>query len=132
MAIQDDAPTEPADFTAEVRYENGATVLSLAGDLDLSTSGALWEVLMLPEVLNAPRVRVDLTRLEFLDSTCISLLVSACKRMRESGGTFSVSCSEGIVLRVLQISGLLDYFQVEGAPRAECATPPSGDTPSQS
>ena len=116
MAIQDDALREPADFTAEVRDENGSTVLSLAGDLDISTSGALREVLMLPEVLNTPRVRVDLTRLEFLDSTCISLLVSACKRIRESGGTFSVSCREGIVLRVLQISGLVDYFQVRVAP----------------
>lgn len=112
MAIQDAAATGPADFTAEVRDEDGATVLSLAGELDLSTAGALREVLVLPEVLNAPVVRVDLTRVEFLGSLGISVLVSACKRVRDAGGMFSVICGEGMVRRVIEISGLVEYLGV--------------------
>ena len=36
MAIEEAALIEPADFTAEVRNENGATVVSLAGELTIS------------------------------------------------------------------------------------------------
>lgn len=113
MAIEEAALIEPADFTAEVRDVDGATVVSLTGELDLSTAGALREVLMLPEVLNAPAVRVDVTKVDFLGSTGVGLLVSACKRVKASGGTFSVICGRNGARLVLETSGLLDYLHVE-------------------
>ena len=113
MAIEEAALIEPADFTAEVRDVDGATVVSLAGELDLRTAGALREVLVLPEVLNAPAVRVDLTKVNFLGSTGVGLLVSACKRVKASGGTFSVICGRNGARLVLETSGLLDYLHVE-------------------
>ncbi len=115
MAIEEAALIEPADFTAEVRDEDAATVVSLTGELDLSTAGTLREVLVLPEVLNAPAVRVDLTQVDFLGSTGVGMLVSACKRIKASGGSFSVICAKSEVRQVLEISGLLDYLHVEGA-----------------
>jgi anti-anti-sigma factor len=115
MAIEEAALIEPEDFTAEVRDEDGATVVTLSGELDLSTAGALREVLVLPEVLNAPAVRVDLTQVDFLGSTGVGLLVSACKRIKASGGSFSVICAKTAVRHVLEISGLLDYLHVESA-----------------
>ena len=89
--------------------------MSLAGELDLSTAGALREVLALPEVFNAAAVRVDLTKVEFLGSTGIGVLVSACKRIKDSGGSFSVICGRSELRHVLEISGLLEYLHVEGA-----------------
>ena len=115
MAIDEAALTGRANFTAEVRDEGDTTVVSLAGEIDLSSAGALREVLVLPEVLHAPAVRLDLTEVEFLGSVGIGLLVSACKRVRGSGGTFSVVCRHDETRRVLEISGLLDYLHVEEA-----------------
>ena len=115
MAIEEAALIGPADFTAEVRDEDGTTVVSLRGELDLSTAGALREVLVLPEVVNAPAVRVDLTEVDFPGSTGVGVLVSACKRIKASGGTFSVICGQNASRCVLEVGGLLDYLHVEGA-----------------
>ena len=115
MAIEEAALTGRAEFTAEVRDVDGATEVSLTGELDLSTAGALREVLVLPEVLSAPTVRVDLTKVDFLGSTGVGVLVSACKRIKASGGTFSVICDQNESWRVLELSGLLEYLHVEGA-----------------
>ena len=116
MAIGETALTGPAEFTAEVRDEDGATVVALAGEIDLSSAGALREVLVLPEVLNAPTVRVDLSKVEFLGSMGIGLLVAARKRIKNSGGTFSLICGQGQPRRVLEIAGLFEYLEVEDAP----------------
>ena len=113
MAIQEGALAGPADFTAEVRDEGGATLVVLAGEIDIATCGALREVLVLPEVLNAPIVRIDLTGVEFLGSPGIGLLVSACKRVRESGGAFSVICDKDNNRRLLEVAGLIEYLQVQ-------------------
>jgi anti-anti-sigma factor len=113
MVMDEAAMTGPARFVAEVVDEAEGVVVSLAGELDLAGAETLREVFLLPEVLNSPAVRVDLAGVKFLDSTCIGVLVSACKRVRSKGGTFSASCVEGIVHRVLHVSGLLDFFDIE-------------------
>lgn len=116
MTIEDDpVATGAADFGFEVVAEDDGVVVSILGELDLSTAGALREVFVLPEVLNAPAVRVDLTHVEFLGSTGIGLIVSACKRIKQSGGTFSVICGQNPARRALEVSGLIDYLQVQDA-----------------
>ena len=115
MAIEEAARTEPTDFTAEIRDEDGATVVLLAGQLDISSAGALREVLVLPEILSTSSVRVDLTKVEFLDSSGLGVFVSACKRITAAGGTFSVTCPQGEPRRALEVSGLLEYLHVEDA-----------------
>lgn len=89
--------------------------MSLVGEFDLSTAAELRGSFVRPGVSSASRVQVDLTHVSFIDSTTIGLLVAVCKRVRSTGGTFSVTCGEGPVLRVLGVSGLVDYFEVQGA-----------------
>ncbi len=110
MAIQDDS--EVGHFGAEVTEHDGAVIVSLTGELDLSNAENLRETLVRPDVLNAPSVNVDLTQARFLDSCGIGLLVSACKRLRASGAGFSVSCGHSMARRVIEIAGLLDYFEI--------------------
>ena len=117
MAIDETALTGSVHLTAEVRDEDGRTVVMLAGEIDIATAGTLREVLVLPEVLNAPSVRLDLTEVAFLGSPGIGLLVSACKRIRNAGGSFSMICKQGEAQRVLEISGLLEYLNVEDQAR---------------
>jgi anti-sigma B factor antagonist len=113
MAIEEAELTGSPRPFAEVRVEGEGVVVSLAGELDLSTAGALREVFVLPQVLESPAVRVNLTDVRFLDSSSIGILVVACKRIRSTGGVFSVTCTKAIVLRVLEISGLIDFLDVE-------------------
>jgi anti-anti-sigma factor len=92
----------------------GTAVVVLAGEFDLSRAEELREQLASPEVLAASAVRVDLTEVEFLESVTIGLIVTACKRVRAGGGSFSVICGpQGIARKVFVLDGLLEYLDVQ-------------------
>ena len=69
---------------------------------------------MRSEVLDAKRVHVDLKKVTFFDASSVGVLVTACKRVRAGGASFSVSCGWGTPFRVLEVSGLVDYFELAG------------------
>ena len=116
MAIQGESWFRQDDFSTKVTPGDDASVIvSLAGEFDLSTAEDLRECLVRSEVLDASRVQVDLSEVTFLDSSCIGLVVAACKRVRSAGGTFSVRCGAGPARQTLEVSGLVGYLQVEAA-----------------
>jgi anti-sigma B factor antagonist len=98
------------------RHGDGSVMVTLAGEFDLSTAADLRERFVSPEVFDAEHVQVDLTSVSFLDSSSIGILVSACKRIRSTGGAFSVICGDGVARRVLEVSGLIEYLQVGPPP----------------
>ena len=115
MAIQDENSLEQTDLVPDVCVSDGVALVTLAGELDLSRAEELRERLAHPEVLRARAVRVDLRRVSFLDSVIIGLIVTACKRVRAAGSSFSVVCDpDGIAQNVFEIDGLVEYLQVEG------------------
>ena len=118
MAVQGDNDNwfRQDDFSTAIDRDDNASVVTLAGEFDLSTLADLRECLVSPEVLDAGRVKVDLTQVTFLDSSSIELLVSAGNTVRNTGGTFSMRCGDGLALRVLEISGLVDFFELESLP----------------
>jgi anti-anti-sigma factor len=115
MALQEENSLEQADLVPDVCVSDGAALVTLTGELDLSRAEELREQLADPEVLSARAVRVDLSRVSFLDSVIIGVIVTACKRVRAAGGSFSVVCElEGIARNVFEIDGLVEYLEVEG------------------
>ena len=101
--------------TVDLSFSEDSAHVALKGELDISMAGELREQLARPEVLGARRVCVDLNRVDFLESSCIDLIVSTCKRVRGSGGSFSVTCGAGGIVRlVFEVDGLVEYLQVEG------------------
>jgi anti-anti-sigma factor len=93
--------------------ENGVRILSVHGELDLQTVGELRR--MLPErfSITAPAI-VDLTECEFIDSTGIAALVSACRRADADGhpGLVLVAPERGQVRKVLRLTGLDSRLRV--------------------
>lgn len=115
MALQEENSLEQTDLVPDVCVSDGVALVTLAGELDLSRAEELREQLAHPEVLSARAVRVDLRRVSFLDSVIIGLIVTACKRVRAAGSSFSVVCDpDGIARNVFEIDGLVEYLQVEG------------------
>jgi anti-anti-sigma factor len=115
MALQEENSSDQTDLVPDVCVSDGAVLVTLAGELDLSRAEELREQLAHPEVVGAPAVRVDVRRVSFLDSVIIGLIVTACKRVRAAGSSFSVVCElEGIARNVFEIDGLVEYLQVEG------------------
>jgi anti-sigma B factor antagonist len=112
MAIDEAELVRPAEFTVAVRELPGLTVVELSGELDVSTAGTLRETLLLLELDGGLGMEIDLRGLSFLGSTGIGVIVAACKRVRASGGTFSVSCDRNLARRVIEVSGLVDFLEV--------------------
>jgi anti-sigma B factor antagonist len=102
----------PAEFAVEVSELPGLTLVELSGELDVSTAGALREALLLLELDGGLGIEIDLRGLSFLGSTGIGVIVSACKRVRASGGTFSVSCDHNLARRVIEVAGLVDFLEL--------------------
>jgi anti-sigma B factor antagonist len=112
MAIDEAELVRPAEFAVEVSELPGLTLVELSGELDVSTAGALREALLLLELDGGLGIEIDLRGLSFLGSTGIGVIVSACKRVRASGGTFSVSCDHNLARRVIEVAGLVDFLEL--------------------
>jgi len=55
---------------------------------------------------------VDLSRVEFIDSTGLGALIGAQRRAKEFDGDVRLVVKEGQILRLLRITGLLKVFGV--------------------
>jgi anti-sigma B factor antagonist len=86
--------------------------LSLSGELDLGSAPKLRECLAELAHSGVINMEIDLTNLTFLDSTGISLLVTAYKKSTDSGGSFIVCNAPPQSMRVLEITGLIDLLSV--------------------
>jgi anti-anti-sigma factor len=104
----------------------GIAVISLAGELDLSTIPKL-EPRLLEELRNPAGVVVDLTRLNFIDSSGIGLLIRAF-RSEQAGPMHTVVAPGSQVERVFQLAGIDSALPVfsgrdEAIGRLDCALP---------
>jgi anti-sigma B factor antagonist len=59
-------------------------------------------------------VRVDLTDVDFLDSTGLGVLVGALRRAHTGGGEVVLAGARPNVAKVFQITGLDKVFEIEG------------------
>jgi anti-sigma B factor antagonist len=83
--------------------------LALAGEMDLSVQEQVRRALAALLAPDTPtRVEIDVSGLEFIDSTSIGMLVGARQGARAAGCDLVVTCPRGMVLRVLEITGVLD------------------------
>jgi anti-sigma B factor antagonist len=91
-------------FGFSVEERNGVRVIRLRGELDLATAGKLAEGL---SNLEGSVVVIDLSRLTFIDSSGISVLVKEYNRR----GELSLFNPRPNVARVLRIAGLEDWVR---------------------
>jgi anti-sigma B factor antagonist len=104
-------------FTMSERRDGAATIVALAGELDL---GSVGEVQRRLDELGAERqtVVLDLDRLSFLDSTGIRLLLSSGEAAARDGWSFHVTRGSESVRRVLTAAQVIDRLPyTDRAPR---------------
>lgn len=89
------------------RASSGWTI-RLSGELDLSNAATLSaELEQVEQEMASGRVTIDMTTLEFIDSTGIAVLVAAHKRLNRDGERLFVVRSKATsVRRVMKITGL--------------------------
>jgi anti-sigma B factor antagonist len=102
------------ELSIDVRTEdgNGKLVFRLRGSLDLATAPTVRAALTEAAEQECHDLTVDLTPLEFLDSTGLGVLIGAHRRAAERGASFKLIVSDGPISRLLNITGLITVFAV--------------------
>jgi anti-sigma B factor antagonist len=121
MSSSEGSPRHEPSFSLGVSRANGQVLVAVEGELDLATAPQLRDHLV---ELSEERVEVilDLTRLQFIDSTGLSVLVMAFNRARAAGGSLVLRHPSQSVLRILEITGLVSVFTIE----TDSAVPSAG------
>jgi anti-sigma B factor antagonist len=94
-----------------VEKQGGAYVVKLGGELDLYNAPQVRQALSEACVDSAERVVVDLSEVEFIDSTALGVLIEARTRL-ENRRAFLLAAPGLETKRALQISGLDRHFTV--------------------
>lgn len=105
-----------SNFNVELRDGDQAVVVDVSGELDLASSPALEQELESAAVASAELVIIDLRRLEFMDSTGLSVLVRAHQRATETGQRFAVVKGPQQVQRLLTLTGVADRLTLADSP----------------
>jgi anti-sigma B factor antagonist len=88
------------------------TVVDVRGEVDLYTAPRLKEELIGLVDRDRTTVAVDLSGVEFLDSTGLGVLIGGLKRCRERNGKLVLVAPREPVQKVLSITGLDKVFPI--------------------
>jgi anti-sigma B factor antagonist len=104
----------PVNLAVIVEYaQEGCAIVKLCGELDVASAPDLREQLLVILDREAPKKLIlDLSKLEFMDSSGTAVLVNTDRRARLMGCTLSLVAPQQSVLRVLQICALDHYFVI--------------------
>jgi anti-sigma B factor antagonist len=94
------------DLVVREGEHDGWAVLSLAGELDLTTAPRLREQVVRTVVDGQPRVVLDLQSVEFVDSTGLGVLVGLLKRTRSQGGDLRLVSTRSAMQKLLELTAL--------------------------
>ena len=85
----------------------GVRLLEVFGELDLATAPRLCTVLDAARLQRVKRLVVDLTGVDFCDSTGLRALMGASTELRHAGGRLAVAVlPDGAVSRLFDVTGI--------------------------
>ncbi len=86
------------------------SVVSVTGEVDLSTAPRLkWALLDALET-GHDQLIVDLSRVTFMDSTALGVLVGARRSL--DGGALAIVCAGADILKIFELSGMDGVFTI--------------------
>jgi anti-sigma B factor antagonist len=110
------------ELALTARSLDDRTVLEVGGEIDVYTAPSLREKIVSLVEAGTTMLIVDLTHVEFLDSTGLGVLVGALRRLRGVNGSFGVVCDQERLLKIFRITALDSvltiYDSVESASAA--------------
>ena len=96
----------------EVAHDGEWIVVRLEGEIDVVSAPAAQERIAELQALGYRDIRIDLARVEFLDSQGINLLVGARKTALAAGGRMEIHNPPDRVMELLRLMRLDDVFTI--------------------
>jgi anti-sigma B factor antagonist len=95
------------------RSQGDHTIVTLAGEIDLYTAPKLQSELVSALRSAGPTlVVVDMSGVEFCDSTGMNVLLAAHRQASERGGDLALAAPRAAVRKILEVTGLASVFTV--------------------
>ena len=90
-------------------------VIELGGEVDLYTAPEFKERLVQVIEDGKKQLVVDLSKATFIDSTTLGVLVGGVKRLRPSGGSLALVCTDQNITKIFEITGLDRVFPIHAS-----------------
>ena len=103
----------PSELVVSSERRAGVLILSLSGELDLAASALLERELDNAEAGRPTRLVVDLSGLEFIDSSGLHTLVQAHERASENGHQLSLRQGPRAVQRLFELTSTAQRFSFD-------------------
>lgn len=101
-----------ADLKIETRMVGGKPVLDLTGEVDSYNSPKLRETMVALIEEGNPHLLINMTGVDYIDSTGLGTLVGGLKRASEKNGTIRIVCPNEQIYKVFNITGLVKVFSI--------------------
>ena len=105
-------PDEPQSYNVEHDPVEGALLVTASGELDLAAAPRLATVLSMAAASAEPCVVLDLSAVDFIDSTALGAIMHASTEVEAGGKRMLVVALDGPVRRLLEITNLTGRFRV--------------------
>ena len=109
-------------LAVERSSKDGVELVLVEGEVDIASASRLISVLNSSVAEAIKSVVVDLTRVGFMDSTGLALLINANRRLSLRRKGFAVVCPPGHLRKVFEITDMIETLRVcpdqESAARA--------------
>jgi anti-anti-sigma factor len=103
------------DGVVDTRVVNGLTLITLAGELDLSQAPALHRALTQAPAANLPDLAIDLRRVDFMDCSVIDVLMGANRTTTAAGGCLHLIGPRPATAKLIRLCELDGVFCVHDA-----------------
>ena len=109
------AAFEPPNFElTEEEIDETRVILRVVGEIHATTAPEFSERLNAAIAQGHTGVVLDLTGVEFIDSTGLSVLLNGLRRVTRVRGTMVLACANPTVLRLFEITKLDSTFEIVG------------------
>jgi anti-sigma B factor antagonist len=102
------------ELNVSSRSQGDHAIVIASGEIDLYTAPRLHSELaaVIASAAPAPRVTVDMSGVEFCDSTGMNVLLSCLRQVQERGGELELAAPRPAVRKILQVTGLDSVFTI--------------------
>ncbi len=108
------SPVVPHFELGEEPSDAGAHVISVSGEIHVSTAPSLSQRLHTIIESGKTTLVLDLSSVEFIDSTGLSVLLNGLRLVNQRDGRLALVCANPTVLRLFHITRLDTTFDIFG------------------
>jgi anti-sigma B factor antagonist len=98
---------------AEEQFDTDTRVISVSGEIHVTTAPEFSQKLNDAIAAGTRRVVIDMSGVEFIDSTGLSVLLNGLRRVTRADGRLALVVSNPTVLRLFEITKLDSTFDIQ-------------------